>query len=1112
MRTIPALRTLVAILCLCGPHCPAAPVITSVHPASATPGSTITISGSDFAPVASDNLVRFGAVAVPASSVQPGALSVTVPSGATIGRLGVRVASQGTGWSPLPFVPTFTPSGTLSSRSFAEGSQYVPPGTPAPDYPSYRKLFGLFPDGQSGSSVGTVIADFDGDSRPDVAFATRSSAKVHVFRNVHAGGDLTAASFAAPLVLSSGYGPNDLAVGDLNGDGKLDLVCANSLGTLSVWENTSSANAISFAAPATISLPGGGSWRPEGIELIDLDRDGRLDIAVNGVLSNQSGVLRNLGAASPITASAFSISVVFNLSGGSLCAEDFDGDGRMDLLLNSGDKLHLLQNNSTPGVLDSSSFSAPLSFSVPANMRTIAAADLDGDQKPEILTAGTDGNFFFFSNTSLPGTLTAASFAPRVAIPFPSNLSASALTLSVADLNGDGRVEYFVTRSNNVGVVIGVNRPGGDLGGSLNTFVPLRIRSGDSQVGAYGRVAAGDLNGDGRPDLVVDGDTGYVTIAQSFVRPLTETGMSISPVSSRATTPWRRYEVFKTVQSYDDGSFVDVSSASSWSVDDPSVATIGSSGLVAAQGAGETIIRAGFGGQSVSAPFGVDPILLGTYAGSPDGRFLPKIENAGASGAVYAIAPQPDGKVMIGGRFSTINGVPRRNVARLNDDGSLDASFDPGSGPDADVTHLVCDSIGRVLIGGRFSTVAGTERRAIARLLANGQVDTGFSSPFASASVFSANVIALRPDGRIVVGGQNLLVSGTSGMNHLVQLQETGARDVAFTPYALQSGETHALLVQPDGKVVIGGSFSGTSASGLGSFRLTRLNTDGSRDTGFAHGIQTGLVYALARQSSGKLIVAGDFSTVHGQPRNFIARLETDGSLDATFVPPTASGWSGIRAVAIAPDDKVLVTRSTGIARLTAVAGDLDPTFNTTVQPDWAPYALHVASDEKIWTGGGNSWALGPNMGAIRIHGDVGSYAAWRSRYFSRAQIDADPSGTGPEGTISATGTPNLLRYALGISPLSETENIPQSITSSETDGTRFLHFSYQRIRGARDLDFQVGVSSDLIDWNYEASQLTPVGAPQLSTDGLTETVTVKAPLQEEAPLFLRLRVNLTAP
>lgn len=1109
MRTIPALQLFAAILCLFGTHCPATPVVTSIDPASAAPGATITISGSDFAPVASSNLVRFGAVSVPASSVQPGALSVIVPSGATMGRLGVQVASQGTGWSPVPFVPTFTPSGTLSSRSFAEGSQYVPPGTPAPAYPAYGKRFGLVLDSQSGSSAGALIADFDGDLRPDLAVAGRSPAKVYIFRNIHAGGDLTRASFAAPLVLSSDYLPNDLAVGDLNGDGKLDLVCANSYGTLSVWENTSAANVISFATRATISLPGG-SMRPEGVELIDLDRDGRLDIAFNGIIAGQSGVIRNLGAASPITAGAFSTAFVFNLSGISLCAEDFDGDGRIDLLLNSGDKLHLLQNNSVPGVLNSSSFSAPLSFDVPVKVRTIAAADLDGDRKPEILAAGTDGNFSFFSNAALPGTLTAGSFAPRVAIPLPSSSSVSPFVLSVADLNGDGRVEYLVTKSDSVGVLIGLNRPGGDLEGSLNTFVPLSIRSGDSQIDAYGRVAVGDLNGDGRPDLMVDGGTGYVTLAQSFVAPLTKTGMSISPASLRATTPWRRYGVFKTTQFYDDGSVLDISSASAWSVDDPSVAAIGSAGLVAAQKVGETTIRAAFDGQSASASFAVDPIAMGTYPGSPDERFLPRIENGGADGAVYTIAPQSDGKVLIGGRFSTINGIPRRNIARLNDDGSLDTSFDPGSGPDADVTHVVCDSLGRVLIGGKFSTVAGTGRRAIARLFADGRVDPGFSSPFATASGFRANVIALRPDGRILVGGANLVVSGTSGMDHLVQLLETGVRDVAFTPYAL-SGETNALLLQADGKVLIGGSFSGTSASGLGLFCLSRLNTDGSRDVGFSHGIQTGLVYSLARQSSGKLIVAGDFSTVHGQPRNFIARLENDGSLDATFVPPTASGWSGIKAVAIAPDDKVLATQSTRVARLTAITGDLDSTFNTAIQPDWAAYALHVAPDETIWTAGGNSWGLGPNMGAIRIHGDVSSYAAWRSRYFSRAQIDADPEGTSPEGAQGPDGTPNLLSYAQGLSPSTQSRAPSQLTSSSGPDGSRFLHFTYERIRGARDLEFQVGVSSDLTTWDYTSSELSPVGAPQISADGLTETVTLKTPLRD-APLFLRLRVALTAP
>src|SRR5262249_40113691 len=88
----------------------------------------------------------------------------------------------------------------------------------------------------------------------------------------------------------------------------------------------------------------------------------------------------------------------------------------------------------------------------------------------------------------------------------------------------------------------------------------------------------------------------------------------------------------------------------------------------------------------------------------------------GADSTVYALAVQPDGKLLLGGFFTQVNGTPRARIARLNADGSLDTSFDPGSGANNFVQALAVQPDGKVLLGGGFSQVNGTPRNTIARL------------------------------------------------------------------------------------------------------------------------------------------------------------------------------------------------------------------------------------------------------------------------------------------------------------------------------------------------------------------------------------------------------------
>ncbi len=101
---------------------------------------------------------------------------------------------------------------------------------------------------------------------------------------------------------------------------------------------------------------------------------------------------------------------------------------------------------------------------------------------------------------------------------------------------------------------------------------------------------------------------------------------------------------------------------------------------------------------------------------------------------MYSVAVQSDGKVLIGGTFTTYNGTSRGYVARLNSDGSLDTAFATGAGANSQVNSVAVQSDGKILIGGDFTTYNGTSRVRVARLNSDGSLDTGFLATGAGAN------------------------------------------------------------------------------------------------------------------------------------------------------------------------------------------------------------------------------------------------------------------------------------------------------------------------------------------------------------------------------------------
>ena len=301
---------------------------------------------------------------------------------------------------------------------------------------------------------------------------------------------------------------------------------------------------------------------------------------------------------------------------------------------------------------------------------------------------------------------------------------------------------------------------------------------------------------------------------------------------------------------------------------------------------------------------------------------------AQVNSTILAIVVQPDGKILIGGAFTAVNSVRRHNVARLNPDGSLDLSFDPGSGADGAVFDLALQSDGKIVLGGNFRGFNGSNNVAVARLNPDGSIDSSFRSPLPppppvppgtapqpQSIVYS---LGLAPNGKIVLGGF-IVRSYTPNLSFasVLRLDSDGGLDSSFNPGSFNSNASD-LAVQPDGKVVVVGFF--TTIGGVTVNRIARLNPDGTLDSSFNPGAGADApVETIYLQANGQLLIGGIFRNFNAVNRKGVARLNSDGSLDATFAP-TGSGFGGntVNSVIQTAAGKVL----TGAANISVFAGN----------------------------------------------------------------------------------------------------------------------------------------------------------------------------------------------
>jgi uncharacterized delta-60 repeat protein len=328
------------------------------------------------------------------------------------------------------------------------------------------------------------------------------------------------------------------------------------------------------------------------------------------------------------------------------------------------------------------------------------------------------------------------------------------------------------------------------------------------------------------------------------------------------------------------------------------------------------------------------------------------LSTTGADDLVRSVAVQPDGKILIGGAFSNYAGTARVHIARLNTNGSLDVSFNPGAGADGLVTGIGVLSDGRIMIGGAFTNVNSNALNRLARLWPSGAVDFSFNAPGSLDSAL--NTIALQDNSKVLVGGAfSLPVAG------ITRLQTNGSVDPAFLAGIGANGPVHAVVADGSGNVFVGGAF--TQVNGVPASRLARLNPSGQVDTNFAPAaITNGIVFALAVQPNGHLLVGGEFGSVSGTNRNRLARLTPSGALDTSF--DAGAGPTGpVFALALQPNGRVVVGGAFtnfagspigGLVRLEST-GAVDANFNVGGSAADGPvYGLALTPSGSIVVGG----------------------------------------------------------------------------------------------------------------------------------------------------------------
>ena len=475
------------------------PTLSSFSPVSARLSATVTITGSGFNVNPLSNTVFFGAVKaaiVPAGS-STNTLIVTVPEGASYQYISVTNLSNNlTAYSKFPFVTTFPSNGVTDFNNDANFSTND----------SYSK--------------GVAIGDLNSDGRPDLMVANANTGYTDIYLNASSTAGVLAFTYInrMPVGSPTAY-PQQISIADLDGDGKLDLAVTRSA-NLNSYSASSDAihlfrnitpigsTAITFTVGPVFNSANGAF--ASGVNIADFDGDGKPDIVSLAGTQNRIVVFRNFSTSGTLsfTITGQTFNFTAGASGNFVAVGDLDQDGKPDVVVStSANTLSIFHNQSTPGNINfADAFASNIDLAVGFTPYAIAIGDFDGDGNPDMaVTDQGNGRVVFFRNTnnSVSGTISFPNsfiFAFATAGGIASTGSIPYLNLSIADFDGDSKIDVAVANESASGNVLLILK--NTSSGINNLSFSNRISYSIGYSNPWNLVS-GDLNADGRPDVIV---------------------------------------------------------------------------------------------------------------------------------------------------------------------------------------------------------------------------------------------------------------------------------------------------------------------------------------------------------------------------------------------------------------------------------------------------------------------------------------------------------------------------------------------------------------------------------------------------------------------------------
>jgi uncharacterized delta-60 repeat protein len=323
--------------------------------------------------------------------------------------------------------------------------------------------------------------------------------------------------------------------------------------------------------------------------------------------------------------------------------------------------------------------------------------------------------------------------------------------------------------------------------------------------------------------------------------------------------------------------------------------------LLAAVARGEVLVDQRFSPQlgsnagvnSIQIESGGDVLVGGSFtvAQGAAADYLARFHKNGAADAAFNTAVQPnglvstvslgpDGQILVGGSFSKISGVDYPNLARLLSNGAVDPGLNAIRPPNGSIANIALTPANTILISGSFTYANGSPSFYLGSLTSDGAADKSFASCLSYCASIEAGVqsIAVQPDGKILLGGN---FNTARGFEYLIRCNADGSLDTTFAGDHGPIVYPKAIVPLADGRTLVGGT---ASPDGKGFIRI--LKSDRSIDSSFPEVTIDGSVRCLEVQSSGQILVGGFFNSIAGQPRQNLARLNTNGTVDNNFDLP----------------------------------------------------------------------------------------------------------------------------------------------------------------------------------------------------------------------------------